>query len=120
MSVLSTKTGYPIDRIKATVPIVITTYGKEGSVIEGTDIPEAIHVSTVAPKQVADPTGAGDAFRAGFLYGFARRWPLKASAQLGAVCATYAIETLGTQSHAFDLNEAAARYQAAFNETLPE
>lgn len=120
MSVLSTKTGYSVDKIKATVPIVITTLGKEGSVIEGMDVPEAIHVGVVAPKQVADPTGAGDAFRAGFLYGFARKWPLKASAQLGAVCATYAIETLGTQGHTFDRKEVAIRYHAAFNEALPE
>lgn len=120
MSVLSTKTGYSVDKIKATVPIVITTFGKEGSVIEGANVPQAIHVGTVTPGHVADPTGAGDAFRSGFLYGFAREWPLKTSAQLGAVCATYAIETMGTQGHTFNWSEAATRYHAAFNETLSE
>lgn len=120
MSVLSEKTGMSIDKIKATVPIVITTLGKDGSIIEGKDIPEPIKVGVATPKQVADPTGAGDAFRAGFLYGFARDWPLKVCAQLGAVCGTYAIEALGTQSHEFTLEEVAVRYEQSFNESLPK
>lgn len=118
MTVLSDKTGKPIQDIKRQVPIVITTLGKDGSVIEGKDVPQPIHVGVAAPKQVADPTGAGDAFRAGFLYGLARDWPLKTAAQLGAVCATYAIEASGTQTHFFTPQEVSARYQTAFNEPL--
>jgi adenosine kinase len=120
MTVLSDKTGLSIDEIKAKVPIVITTLGKDGSVIEGKDVPEPIKVGVVKPKQVLDPTGAGDAFRSGFLYGLAREWPLKACAQLGAVCGTYAIESMGTQSHEFTLDEVKQRYVAAFGEALPE
>jgi len=120
MSVLSEKTGMSIEQVKETVPIVITTLGKDGSIIEGCDVPEPVKVGVATPDQVADPTGAGDAFRAGFLYGFARGWPLKACAQLGAVCGTYAIEALGTQSHSFDLETVAKRYQIAFNEPLPK
>jgi adenosine kinase len=120
MSVLSEKTGMSIDEVKATVPIVITTLGKDGSIIEGKDVPEPIKIGVAAPKQVADPTGAGDAFRAGFLHGFARDWPLKTCAQLGAVCGTYAIEALGTQSHEYNLEEVAIRYEQSFNESLPK
>lgn len=120
MSVLSEKTGMSIEEVKATVPIVITTYGKKGSVIEGTEVPEPVTVGVAVPKQVADPTGAGDAFRAGFLHGYARGWDLKACAQLGAVCGTYAIEALGTQSHDFDLSEVTIRYEQSFNESLPK
>lgn len=119
MTVLADKTGKSIAAIKQQVPVVITTLGKEGSIIEGKAVPEAIKVGIVKPAQVTDPTGAGDAFRAGFLYGYARNWPLKASAQLGAVCATYAIETMGTQAHTFTMQDVAVRYQANFNETLP-
>lgn len=119
LTVLSKKTGLSIDEIKKTVPIVITTLGKKGSVIEGKKVPKAITVGIVKPGRVADPTGAGDAYRAGFLYGYARGWPLKACAQLGAVCGTYAIETMGTQSHAFTLDEITKRYKATFKEELP-
>jgi adenosine kinase len=119
ISVLSTKIGRSIEAIKQQVPVVITTLGKKGSMVEGKDVAEAFTVGVAKPDQVADPTGAGDAFRAGFLYGYAREWPLKACVQLGAVCGTYAIEATGTQSHHFAPAEAAARYQAAFNESLP-
>lgn len=119
MTVLSQKTGLSIEQVKAIVPVVITTFGKKGSVIEGTKVPKPIKVGVAKPAQVADPTGAGDAFRAGFLYGYARDWPLKASAQLGAVCAAYAIETMGTQSHGFTVQEITKRYHETFNEEFP-
>jgi adenosine kinase len=119
LTVLSQKTSLSIEEIKRKVPIVITTLGKKGSVIEGAKVPQAIEVGVAKPKKVADPTGAGDAFRSGFLYGYARDWPLKACAQLGAVCGTYAIETMGTQSHRFTPAEITARYRENFKEALP-
>jgi adenosine kinase len=119
LSVLSSKTGLSVEKIKQTVPIVITTLGQKGSIIEGTSVDAPIEVGIAKPDQVADPTGAGDAFRSGFLHGYARSWPLKACAQLGAVCGTYAIEKPGTQAHEFTLETVAARYQASFNESLP-
>jgi adenosine kinase len=119
MTVLAGKTGISIKDIKQQVPVVITTLGKEGSIVEGKSVPEAIKVGIAKPNQVADPTGAGDAFRSGFLYGYSRGWPLKACTQLGAVCGTYAIETMGTQAHTFTFEEVAARYQTSFNEALP-
>jgi adenosine kinase len=119
LSVFSKKTGLSVQEIKAKVPIVITTFGKSGSVIEGAKVPKPITVGIAKPKRVADPTGAGDAYRAGFLYGYARDWALKKCAQLGAVCAAYAIETVGTQTHRFTQAEIANRYQETFNEPLP-
>ncbi len=119
LTVLSKKTGMSIEKIKQTVPIVVTTLGKKGSIIEGKKVPEPIKVGIAKPKQVADPTGAGDAFRAGFLFGYVRDWPLTACAQLGAVCGTYAIETMGTQTHTFAYADVSKRYQGAFNDELP-
>ncbi|HJQ09167.1 MAG TPA: carbohydrate kinase family protein [Candidatus Saccharimonadales bacterium] len=120
LTMLSQKAGLPVDDIKATVPVVITTLGKNGSVIEGAKVPQPITVGVVPPTTIADPTGAGDAFRSGFLYGYVRGWPLKASAQLGATCATYAVETLGTQTHMFTPAAITKRYQQAFSEPLPD
>ncbi|MET0779198.1 MAG: carbohydrate kinase family protein [Candidatus Saccharimonadales bacterium] len=119
ISVLSKKTGMSLDVIKQTVPIVITTLGKKGSIIEGTKVAKPISVGVVEADQVADPTGAGDAFRSGFLYGYARGWTLKACAQLGAVCGTYAIEAVGTQNHSFTTTQITKRYTDAFNEAPP-
>lgn len=119
LNVLSKKTAMSPESIRALVPIVITTYGKKGSIIEGKRVPKAIRVGIVEPRQVADPTGAGDAYRSGFLYGLARDWPLEASAKLGAVCATYAIESMGTQSHSFNLEDVKRRYRATFGESVP-
>ncbi|HUS25782.1 MAG TPA: carbohydrate kinase family protein [Nevskiaceae bacterium] len=119
LTVLSEKTGITIADIKKRVPIVITTLGKDGSIIEGASVPKPIKVGVAKPKQVADPTGAGDAFRSGFLYGFARGWALKACAQLGAVCGTYAIEEAGTQSHFFTPQDIATRFKENFGEALP-
>ncbi|HZM64223.1 MAG TPA: carbohydrate kinase family protein [Candidatus Saccharimonadales bacterium] len=120
LTVLSKKTGLSIDEIKTIVPIVVTTLGKKGSVIEGKKVPKAITVGVVKPVRVADPTGAGDAYRAGFLYGYVRGWPLKACAQLSAVLGTYAIETMGTQSHTFTFGEVKKRYGDSFGESLPD
>jgi adenosine kinase len=119
MAALAAKTGREPADIKAAVPIVVTTLGKDGSVIEGASVPEAVRVGVAKPKHVADPTGAGDAYRAGFLYGLARAWDLRACGQLGAVCATYAIEQAGTQGHEFTLDELTARYREAFGVSLP-
>ncbi len=118
IAALAAKVGWSVSEIKAKVPVVVTTLGKDGSVVEGASVPEAVRVGVVKPKRVADPTGAGDAFRAGLFYGMARGWAWRECAQLGAVCATYAIEQSGTQSHTFTLDEAAARYQEAFKERL--
>jgi adenosine kinase len=119
IAVLSEKTGMSIKQIKQTVPIVITTLGKKGSIIEGAKVAKPISVGVAPAKTVADPTGAGDAFRSGFLYGYVRDWPLKASAQLGAVCGTYAVEVVGTQAHHFTTAEITKRYKEAFDEDLP-
>lgn len=118
MGVLSKKIGMTPDDIKAFVPIVITTLGGKGSIIEGSAVNEPIEVGIVPPQDVLDPTGAGDAYRAGFLFGYFRDWPLKSSAQLGAVCATYAVEHIGTQNHTYTIEGVVDRYKKSFNETI--
>jgi adenosine kinase len=65
---------------------------------------------------VADPTGAGDAFRAGLLKGLVTGRPLAAAARMGAACASFAVECLGTQEHAFTLGRFWERFQASFGD----
>jgi adenosine kinase len=119
MGALAAKIGWTSAQIHERVPVVVTTLGKQGCVIGGADVAMPLRVGVVTPVTVADPTGAGDAFRAGFLFGFARAWDLAACAGLGATCATYAIEHLGTQSHTFSLRDISSRYKSTFKSTLP-
>lgn len=118
MGIMSDKVGLSRAELRAKVPVMITTLGKDGSVIEGTQVPETLDIEVVKPERVADPTGAGDAFRAGLLHGLVRGWDLPVCGRLGAVCAAYAVEQHGTQSHTFTFDEVAARYEAAFGRAL--
>lgn len=118
MSILCDKIKYTPTQLKAQVPICITTLGDKGSIIEGKNVTTPIHINPAHPKQVLDPTGAGDAFRAGFLYGFCHNLDLKTCGQIGSVAAVYAVETQGTQEHTFTLKEFKTRYLENFNQQL--
>lgn len=97
MSLLSKKSGLSPSEIKQKVPILIVTHGAGGSVINGKSVKETVNVGVAKPDEVLDPTGAGDAYRAGFLYGLARGWDLAKSAQLGATVASFVVEKYGSQ-----------------------
>ncbi len=105
------------DKLKTQVPILITTLGRDGSVIEGKDISSPLQVGIAKPRQVVDPTGAGDGYRAGFLYGYLRQWDLRKSGQLGAVVASFIVEQHGTQVH-FTKQDIINRYRENFNEEI--
>jgi adenosine kinase len=100
------------DRILDHTGALVITRGEAGCSIYTKD--GRVDVPSVPPDRIVDPTGVGDAFRSGFMKGLARQAPLPVSAQLGAVAATYALEHLGGQSHAFTWTEFAARYEAHF------
>lgn len=119
MSVLSKKVSQSTEDIKARIPIVIVTKGPAGSEISGSKIAEPFAVGVANPSQVLDPTGAGDAYRAGFLYGYARGWPVRECAQLGATCASFAIETVGTQTHNCTKQDILDRYKSTFGDLSP-
>ena len=91
---------------------LLVTRGENGcSIIErrgATDVP------AVPPHRIVDPTGVGDAFRGGLLKGMARGATYKVCAQIGSVAATYALEHLGGQSHAYTWHEFLERYEAHF------
>lgn len=102
------------DELKQMVPIVIVTKGREGSVIEGALVSKPIIIPAASPLVVSDPTGAGDAFRAGFLYGYIRGLDLELCGKLGAVTAVYAVEKHGTQEHMFTKKEFEKRLKKNF------
>lgn len=117
MGILVKKTGWSENEIRAKVKTCVVTLGEKGCEIFQGEKKDAVGVCKV--EKMVDPTGAGDAFRAGFLYGYLREWELKTCAQLGAVVASFAIEHVGTQEHLFTHEDVNARHQAAFNDSLP-
>jgi len=92
------KTGWSSDEILDRVGTRVTTLGPSGVRIErkGADM---IQVPTPKETHKADPTGVGDAFRAGFLAGLAWGLPLQRCAQVGSLLATHVIESVGTQEY---------------------
>ncbi len=93
------KTGWTQDEINSRVRYRVTTLGKDGARITGEDTDDPIVVPAAREVSKADPTGVGDAFRAGFVTGVSRGLPLRESAELGSMLATYVIETVGTQEY---------------------
>ncbi len=110
------------------VKILITTLGEKGSVVQTGDLPDSPsrsqsppgrwQINAAKPTVVVDPTGAGDAYRAGFLTGYSKNLDLKTCAQMGAITSCYAIEKYGTTNHSFTVQEFCDRYKSNFGETL--
>ncbi|HEY3162449.1 MAG TPA: carbohydrate kinase family protein [Vicinamibacterales bacterium] len=73
-----------------------------------------VDIKAITPHRIVDPTGVGDAFRGGFMKGMACGKSFKECAQLGTVAATYALEHLGGQSHAYTVREFSERYALHF------
>ena len=104
------KTGLGLDDLRERADIVIITESEKGSRIY-TD-GQVIEVGAFAPRTIADPTGAGDAYRAGLILGMSQGFPLKLSAQIGALNATYVLEVVGTQNHNFTMSEFVQRFRS--------
>jgi adenosine kinase len=96
---------------------IIVTRGANGStILEGdtkTDVPAA------TADRVVDPTGCGDAYRAGLLYGLEKGLPLETAARIGSLMGCLAVEERGTQSVRASRDEIRARYEKAFGERFP-
>jgi adenosine kinase len=114
-ALLETKTGLSAEQVLAAVGIRVTTHGADGVVIQQTGQAE-IRVPVVPADRIVDPTGVGDAFRAGFLSGRSWGLGLERSAQLGALLATYCLESLGPQEYALDTAAGRERLAAAYGE----
>jgi adenosine kinase len=114
--VVGQKTGKPVEALVRPDRVVIVTRGGEGSTVhtsEGT-----IEVAPVKPSGLVDPTGCGDAFRAGLLYGVAHQWDWKRSAELGSVMGSIKIAHRGGQNHRPTRQHIEHMLQAEFGATL--
>ncbi len=116
ISLLKKKTNLDEIAILNQVKILITTLGARGSLIKTKS--ETIQIKAGKPKKVFDPTGAGDAYRAGFLAGYLRSFDLKTCGQMGGVASCYAVEKYGTTQHTFTIKEFVKRYKENFGEEI--
>lgn len=111
------KTGFNEDELLEKTEILVTTRGGEGCTIRtkgaSYDIPPA------KPENTSDPTGAGDAFRAGFIKGLALGLPLDIAGRLAATVAVYTVEKYGTQTHSFTIAGLKERYRRNYSQNLP-
>lgn len=117
------QTGLSDGEISRRVETIIITQGEAGSLIRATQ-PDHNGATTITeydippapPARIADPTGVGDAYRAGLMAGMMRGYGWDVCGRLGAITATYVIEQHGTQRHSYNRRQIAQRYRDLFGE----
>jgi adenosine kinase len=113
---LCERTGLSLQDIAARVQALIVTLGADGSRIHSGG--ELIDVPAVRPAALVDPTGCGDAYRAGLLYGIAHEWEWLRTGRLASLLGAVKIASRGGQNHAVDRKRLAELYAAHFGGSL--
>ncbi len=110
------KTGLSLEEIATLVKALIVTCGAEGSQIHANG--RRYDIPVVAAAALVDPTGCGDAYRAGLLHGIARGWDWVKTGRLASLMGSIKITSRGGQNHAPSATEIATRYEQAFGVAL--
>jgi len=110
------KIGLTKKKILAKIDLLITTLGPKGSLFETKQ--RRIKIPIAKPKNVSDPTGAGDAYRAGLIKGLVMNYPWEKVGRLAALVSVYTVEKYGTQTHYFNWADLKKRYYKNFKEKL--
>ncbi len=113
---LQDKTSLSLSEIASMVKALVITKGAKGSEIHTNN--EIINIDPATPSATQDPTGCGDAYRAGLLYGLMNNLDWKTTGQLAGLLGAIKIAHLGTQNHQFDLAEIERLYQQNYAEPL--
>ena len=114
--VLEERIGEPIAKLTERVKAFFVTKGAEGSVIYADG--QQISVPSVREERRVDPTGCGDAYRSGLLYGIERGWSWQKIGRLANTMGSIKIENRGPQGHQPKREEIEARFVMAFDEPL--
>jgi adenosine kinase len=113
---LCERTGLALPDIAARLKALIVTLGADGSQIYSDG--EVITVPALRPTALVDPTGCGDAYRAGLLYGIAHGWDWTRTGRLAALLGAVKIASRGGQNHSLDREQLAALYRDNFGGSL--
>jgi len=108
------KTGLSTSDMQCAAPVVIVTKGEHGSTIHVDG--GALEVPAVKPRRLADPTGVGDAYRAGIITGLLHGLSWPTTGRIASLAATYSLEEYGTQNHSYTLAEFVSRYSETFGD----
>ena len=111
---IQNKTGMSENEIRSGLRFMVVTRGEAGADIYASG--DVIHTPVIPPREIVDPTGVGDAFRGGFLTGLARGFDWETCGKMGALSATYCLESKGTQEHSYTIPEYIARYREHFDD----
>lgn len=110
------KTGHSIESLALKVKALIVTLGSKGSAIHADG--QRIHIPCVEAEAVVDPTGCGDAYRAGLLYGMARNWDWQTCGRLASVMGSLKIASRGGQNHTPQIADIERLYHQAFGDRI--
>jgi adenosine kinase len=113
---LKERTGWDVGDVLEHADALIVTRGGEGSLIYTSDA--ELEIPTAKPKAIEDPTGCGDAYRAGLLYGLLRELDWETTGRVASLMGSLKIECHGTQNHSFTLDEFQDRFKASFGRSL--
>ena len=111
---ISKKTGMDLDAMLKHVDIIVVTRAEHGASIYADG--REVRVPVAPAERIVDPTGVGDAFRGGFLTGYARGWDWSLCGEMGALAATYCIEQNGPQNHHYTPAEFVTRFRKCFDD----
>lgn len=109
---LAERTGKSLEDIAKQVKALIVTRGGEGSDIYADG--KVIKIPLAKISEANDPTGCGDAFRGGLLYGMMNDMDWETTGRIASLCGAIKIEQLGPQNHSFTMDEFKARYKTSF------
>jgi adenosine kinase len=111
---ISKKTGWELKQMLEHVKVLVITRGKDGADLYTDD--KEVHIPTVPEDEIIDPTGVGDAFRGGFLAGYAHGFDWTLCGEIGSLAAVYCLEQRGPQSHTYTCKEFVERFRKHFED----
>jgi adenosine kinase len=111
---LQKHTGFSLKQIQQYVHLLVITRGKEGASVYVEEV--EYKIPTAPAAEIVDPTGVGDAFRGGFLKGYAMGLDWQTCGQMGSLAASYCLEQRGTQNHSYSISDFVQRYRQYFDD----
>jgi adenosine kinase len=121
INLIKQKTGLTDEQLLENNRLLVTTLGSQGSRIQAKTKNQTLNTLEIPPAKpikVVDPAGAGDAYRAGFLAGYLNGLPLETAGRMGSLTGAYSVETYGTTTHHFTIEEFKKRYHKSFHTGL--
>jgi adenosine kinase len=117
LQLIMDRTGRDMAGLLELADLVVTTLGRSGSRIDTRD--GCHQIPPAQARREVDPTGAGDAYRAGIVAGLLRGLDVATAGRVASLAAAYAVEHTGTVEHAYQPAEFEERYRESFGEDLP-